>query len=249
MNRKKSLRKLYCFIVIIFFTTCKKDHLLDCFTSTGKIASVESTVPLFDRIEMYDNVDLIFRQDSISKIKITAGANLLDGITAEVSNNRLIIKNGNRCNWTRDYKNTFTVEASSPALLQITNNGSGNIEFADTLHSPEFQYDNVTASGDIKLVINTHIIKVNIHTGVADVTASGRADVTQLYYNGYGYMNFKKLVNDLTYITNKGTGNCAITVAKELDAKILYSGNIFYSGNPLKVLSEIKGSGKLIHEN
>lgn len=226
---------------------CKKDHWLDCFKSTGKLIAIERPVTTFTQIELNNNVDLVYHQDSMLLLRISAGENLINGITAKVENNTLVIKNENKCNWVRDFNNKYTVEVFAPDLKGIINYGSGNISFADTLFTYSFQYDNWNASGIVDFKFKCDRIFVNIHTGTADVAVKGMVGMNQLYYNGYGKMDFKDLHTNLTYITNRGSGDCFIDVRDLLEVKILSIGNIYYTGNPPELSANITGTGQLIH--
>jgi hypothetical protein len=239
------------FIVIVFvflFSSCKKEHLFDCFKSSGKTITVQRAVSYFNQIDTYNNVNIILHSGATGYLNVTAGDNIIDGITASVENNTLIIHNENKCNWVRDFKNTFTVDVWVDSLNFLTNNGSGNITFADTLHTYEFRYDNWNASGVVKILFNGDRIEVNIHTGTVDLEVAGSAGIDYLYYNGYGYMNFKNLKTVITYITNKGSNDCRINVRDMLDVQIKYIGNIYYTGNPGNLTTSITGTGQLIHE-
>lgn len=235
-------------LLVISIASCKKDHLLDCFKSSGKDITIERSLANFNIIEMNNNVDLIFRQDSAYVIKITAGENLINGITTHIENNKLIIYNENKCNWVRDFNNKYIIEISAPDLTELYNNGSGNITFADTLRTYSFRYDNSNASGEVNLLLNVDRVFVNIHTGTADVTAKGKAGMNQLFYNGYGKMDFSELQTGLTYITNSGSNDCYITVKDLLYVKLTSIGSIYYTGNPSDFETNITGTGELIHE-
>jgi hypothetical protein len=236
------------FLFTFLFSSCKKEHLFDCFKSSGKTITVERPVSYFSIIDTYNDVNLVLHSGAAGKVQITGGSNIIDGITASVENNKLTIRNENKCNWVRDFKNKFTVDVWVDSLNNLINNGSGNITFADTLYTYEFSYDNWNASGFIKMKFNGDRIHVNIHTGSADLEVSGIAGINFLHFNGYGYMNFKDLKTHITYISSLNSGDCRINVRDDLEAKISYIGNIYYSGNPHHLITSITGTGQLIHE-
>lgn len=236
------------FFIVLTISSCKKEHWFDCLKSTGKTITVQRPVSYFNQIEMNNNVDLHFHSGATGYVEVTAGANLIDGITTSVENNQLVISNENKCNWVRDFNNTYTVNVWADSLNFLTNNGSGNITFVDTLNTYEFQYDNWNATGTVKIKYNGDRFHANIHTGPADLEVAGITGINWLYYNGYGYMNFKDLKTNITYITNQGQGNCRIRVRDVLEAKIRYIGNIYYAGNPPILVTAITGTGQLIHE-
>lgn len=246
---KKQILKIFIFCTAgTILSSCNKDHLFDCLKSTGKTITAERQALPFIKVEMENNVDLTYYKGENYSIKVTAGANLIEWITTEVKDSTLFIKNENKCNWARDFNNEFKIEITAPALVNVSNYGSGDIDFEDVVSVYEFRYDNWNASGNINLQVNADRITVNIHAGTADLTVNGTSGINFLYYNGYGYMNFKNLFTRITYITNQGSGNCRVNVRDQLDAHIKHIGNIYYAGNPPDLKSEITGTGQLIHE-
>jgi hypothetical protein len=222
--------------------------MLDCFKNTGETITIERSVSYFNKIDTYNDVNLNIHNGATGFIKITGGATIINGITTTVENNILIIRNENKCNWVRDFNKKFTVDIWVDSLNFLTNNGSGDITFADTLSTYEFQYDNWSASGTVTIKFNGDKIHANINTGNADLIVSGNAGIDFLYHNGYGYMNFKDLFTRISYVTNQNSGNCRINVRDNLEAHINYIGNIYYTGNPHDFISTINGTGQLIHE-
>lgn len=222
--------------------------MFDCLKNTGKVITVKRPASAFNKIDLQNNVSVIFHQGSNYAIKVTAGANLIDGITTEIKDNILYIKNENKCNWVRDFNNEYVVEVTTDDLVQLTNTGSGDITFEDSLLTYEFFYENDNASGTINLKFKGDRIHVNIHAGTADVTVKGTAGINFLYYNGYGYMNCKDLKAGIVYVSSYGNGDCRVNVEDELVVKITYIGDVFYSGNPHSVNTDITGTGQLIHE-
>lgn len=241
--------KLISFILaltLLALSGCKKDSFCNCLKKTGDEVSEDREVSSFTSIEMNNNVDVIIKPDTTYKITVTCGKNLVDGIKTEVVNNKLIIRNINKCNWMRDFKNTFTVEVAVKDLTQLTNNGSGNLYFSDTLYQPEFQVDNWSGTGTLNLLLHCNETRLKLHTGPADINASGYTAVGYIYTAGNGFCNTRNLVSDYCYVTTKSTGDVNVTAVKELQAEIKYNGDVYYSGSPATIKSVITGNGKLI---
>ncbi len=236
-------------VLLLFFSGCKKDHLFDCFKSTGNEITVTRSIPYFHSIEMNDKINLEFHSGYRPVLEITGGSNLTDGISTEVRNETLYIHNENRCNWMRDFNKKITVRIFCDSIRHITNYGSGDIQFADTLQCNDFYYDNWHATGTMDFLLDIDRFYCNVHLGTADVFTRGKVNTFIFYYNGYGYMHLENTLNQLCYVTNSGTGDIYIRTENELHAVIEESGNIYYSGNPTIVESKITGTGKLIKIN
>ena len=240
--------KIIVLLFIIFtFSTCKKDHLLDCFKSAGKTITENRETNAFININLTDNVDLIIHTDTTYFVKVTAGDNLINGIITEWNNKTLYIRNENRCNWMRSFKNIYTVEIGMNQPELIHYNGSGNITCLDTIRKEDFIFDSFGGSGTINLNFNSNKIHLNDHIGRADIHAFGFANESYIYVNDVGVLDASGMNTNYTYITNNSTGDCRINVKNELGFEIKYSGNIFYNGNPHILSQNFSGTGKLIH--
>jgi hypothetical protein len=239
-------RFLFGILLILFHTSCQKDHLFDCFKGTGNTTTDVRLANNFTKIKVSNNVDAVIFPGHDFKVEVTAGSKLIDGITTEVKNGMLYLRNENKCNWVRSFKNTFTVKIWLPDIEELTVNGSGNITFADTIRHPEFVFNNWGASGKIVFLFNTSAARINIHTGPGDFVLKGYVGVHYLYNNGNGITDASDLNTDVTFTENKGANNEYVRAKEWLSAKISYVGNIYYFGNPDSVIREGTGSGKLI---
>ena len=82
---------------------CKKAGVCDCFKGTGEISTEERQLPTFTSVYVEDNVNLIFVEDTVQKVIVEAGKNLLKNIKTEMIGDQLQIRNINKCNFVRKY--------------------------------------------------------------------------------------------------------------------------------------------------
>lgn len=247
-NNKNNLIQIsVLFFLAMTLTTCKKDHLLDCFKSAGSTTTQSRSAEAFENINLTDNVDLIIHPNSTPYIKVTAGSNLIDGIITELSGNTLYIRNENRCNWMRSFSNTYTVEVGMDKPVNLHYDGSGNISCIDTIKSDEFTFDCFNGSGTAKFIFNSNNVLLKNHIGRSDIHASGYSNNCYVYINDVGTLDASELISNNSYATNSSTGDCRLNVKNQLGIIISYNGNIYYSGNPVKIDQQISGAGKLIH--
>lgn len=242
----KWMQILFLLGISSFITTCKKDHLLDCITSSGDIVSEFRPATPFVRVEMEDHVDLVIHKSTKPSIRVTAGSHLIDGIITELSNGVLYIRNENRCNWVRSFKNQYTVDIGIDSLQSIATFGNGNITCADTLSAYEFTFDSWNASGSMDLLLHCERSHLNNNTGRIDMRASGIVGVSYIAFNDVGILDAGKLVSDLTYMRNNSTGELRVCATHELQVEIRYTGNVYYTGNPYRIEEDRSGTGQLI---
>ncbi len=243
-----NIKSLLLLVLAFTLTTCEKDHMLDCFKGAGEIATEERTATPFENINLTNDVDLIIDPDTTFYISVTAGENIIDGIITELSGNTLYIRNENRCNWVRSFKNKYTVQVGMEKPREIYYDGSGNISCLDTIRSSEFYFECYNGSGSMEFLFNCGKVHLNNHIGRTDIHAKGITGESYIYINDVGTLDAGGLQSSYSYIRNSSTGDVHVNVMNEMGYEILYNGNIYYSGNPAIVSELHSGSGKLIPE-
>ncbi len=246
MTRHYYLYLIFFAAVSILNTSCQKDHMLDCFKGTGSDETESRSVTEFNRVYIYDNIDADIYPGHDFKIEVTAGSKLIESITTEVKGGTLYIRNENKCNWVRSFKNKFKARVWLPDMVELNANGSGNITLKDTIRANEFVYNNWAATGDILMLLNTGSARPNIHTGSANITMKGHIGVLYLYNNGVGVVDARDCDSDIIFTESVSPNKQYVNANYSLAAKISYSGNIYYKGNPQELKREGTGSGKLI---
>jgi hypothetical protein len=245
MLSKRTLTTLLILISAVL-SGCKKDSLCNCFESTGNNTTETRLLADFTAMEMDNNVDVVLVPGSVSQVKVTCGKNLVDGIRTEVKDSKLYISNKNKCNWLRDFKIKFTVEVFYDELTNITNRGSGNLSCNGQLKMPVFQVDSWNGSGILNFDLDCNEVFFKLHTGPADIFATGKTGTMYIYSAGNGYVKVAAVESENTYVTSKSTGDCEVNAINKLEAIIEYNGDVYYKGSPANLKTEITGKGKMI---
>lgn len=243
---RRSFPSMAGVILLLTLSSCEKDHLLDWTKSTGKTITQNRPTSNFKFIVMDDDVDIRLSSSPQPAMSVTAGQNIIDGIKTEVRNDTLYVSNENRCNWVRSYKNRYVVNVAVPAIERLLYYGSGDVECTDTIRTDAFVLDVWNGSGSIHLLLDVNQSQLNQHIGRCDITVAGRSPLTYVYQNDVGRIDASSLESDFTYARNTGTNDMFIRCNKELGVEIRYTGNIYCSGQPYRVDSDITGSGRLI---
>jgi len=242
----KKVTVIFLSASVLIASSCEKDHLFDCLKSTGSIVSEEREVSDFNRIDVYNNPEVILTQDVVNSITVEAGGHIISGITTEISNGTLTIRNENKCNWVRSYSKTIAVYVHVKKLDIIHHHGSSSISSANTLENTKFDF-NIWNSGDIEVAVNTDSMFSKLGVAVGSMTVKGHAGYSYVYNIGSGFAYEHDLQADHSFIDYHGTGDCYVSVSHDLAVKLYDAGNVYYSGNP-QVSSSIYGSGQLIHQ-
>jgi len=238
---------IYCIIVILSISCSKEEHC-GCFDANGKINSTQKTLDEFTELEIYNVFDINIKIDTINKIIITTGKNLIKGINLKVKNNRLIIRNLNRCNWSRKYIGKIKLEIHLKKLTYFNLKGSCNVSCSDTIYGNEIKFDNWADISNVNMIFNCNTLTYAIHAGTGNSNLSGKVGVGYYWNHGYANFNFYELPTNFCYIMSNTTGSCNINVINELGAEIYSNGDILMKGNPSTINLKKAGKGNLIRQ-
>lgn len=232
-----------------FLTSCSKNNAFDLFQSSGPIVKEHRDLSgFFDKISLFNNVNLVLSQGPNTSITVEGGNNLLSGITTEISkDSTLTIRNLNKYNWVRSYDKAITVYLQINKLRKIRYESSADISTIDTIRLDSLWIEAWGGSGTITMDVNCGTLWVIQQYGSMDFIIRGKSSVTTLYAGSYGPMHCQNLTSDDTFITSDGTNDCYVNANIWIDAHINSLGNIYYTGNPGKATKTGTGSGKLIH--
>lgn len=218
----------------------------DCFKSTGSIVTEMRELAPFERIEVEDNVNVFLRFNGENSAQIEAGENLMELIETEVDGNTLHIRNRNTCNWVRSLKVPINITVNCTALFELIARGYGTISSLDTLEQEVFYAEQWLASGSVNLVLNTKEVFLKSHTGPADFSCSGETDFLYAYNSSYGILRLESIDAQNGYVWNTGTGDIHVHVRDSLTVQIDRQGDVYYSGNPHFLETNITGEGNAI---
>jgi len=234
-------------ITILLCTSCQDKEGFGCFKSTGDIITEERYTSFFDTIELQNNVNLFLTYDTLqTSIIVEAGENLIDKISCISEANKLVIKNDNSCNWTRDYSIPVNVHIRMPDLSGLIYRGSGDIHCQNSFVIDSIQVDIREGAGSIALDLTTLSTEIFVHEGTADVTVMGSTWIIYLSNNGFGPVDCLGLESQFVFMRNSSPNHCYIYAGKSLNVEISNIGDVFYTGNPEKINTSISSSGRLI---
>lgn len=236
----KTILILFC---IAFLYSCNKENSCDCIKRTGKIETTKRWLSKFDKIYVEDNVNVFITQDSTFDVEVEAGKNIGWLIEIDTAGGTLSIKNKNRCNWTRSYKEPLNVYIKMPVIKYITSNGSGTISSLNTITTDQLQVQ-IESSGNIELNVNNSQIVSHIF-GYGDLTLNGTTHEHDVDIGGCSFLNCQNLHTSITYIHSFTTGLSYVNASDLLTCKIGLNGDVYCYGNPVTVEKTITSTGQL----
>jgi hypothetical protein len=233
-------------LVCLLMSGCNKDHGLDCFKGTGEIITESRSCGQIADIILYDGINLYIGYDTAFSLSVEGGEKLLPGVITESVGNTLFIRDENRCNWVRSFKNEINVYLRLPYLRKIEYRGTGNITGTSTLRGDTIIIDFWDASGSLILDVDCRETHLRMHTGCGDAEISGKTTNAYYFNRGNGALRCSRLLSEGTYIDAKCTNDSEVYASAWLFARITYMGNVYYRGNPPEIGSVTTERGRLI---
>lgn len=230
-------------MIVLLFNSCKKENACDCIKRTGPIVTQKREISGFDKIIVYDNIHVFITQYPSFEVTVEAGKNLRGLITTEVSDGTLVIKNKNRCNWTRSYKEPINVYIKMPVIKYITSDGTGTIKSLNTITTNTFDV-RTKNSGNIELTVNNEKLISHMH-GAGDLILHGYTYEHNCDIGGTAFLRGQDLQTKHTSIHTFTTGLCYVNASNSLLCIIDEIGDVYCYGNPATIQKTQRGSGQL----
>jgi hypothetical protein len=233
-------------VMTLLLVQCGKDEGI-CVGKTGKtITQMRTTLP-YNSVEVYDNINLILTHDtSLTAIYVEAGENLIDGITTKIDSGKLVLRNHNSCNWLRSFEVPVNVYLTYTKLDSIIFQAAGNITCTNEWTNDTIYLDVVEGGGQINLNLNVFKSFITVRYGTVAINITGFSQVTYISSQGYGPLHAEDLYSKFTYVYTFSPNDVFVKATVELGVEIRNIGNVYYTGNPGNIYTNISGKGKLI---
>ena len=235
-------------LILIVTASCDRDSGSNCARTLGDQTTEIRYPGTFSRIYVVDRINLNYRYSDTCFVKVTYGKNIIGQIETSLSQNTLTIANNSTCNFVRDLSIIPEVTVYAPTLENLENHSSGDITTLDTLKSNFFLYEQFKANGNVRLTLLTDTSQIYLHTGYAGVTVYGKTCKVALYNRSSGQLDAHEFNAENTFVNNSSIQDIRCIATNYLYGEINLSGNIYYSGNPLHVETNIYGTGSVSPE-
>jgi hypothetical protein len=185
-------------------------------------------------------IDLYLTQDKTTSVQVMADNNIVPYVLTTLKGSVLeielspdkLVRGGS----------SIQVHVSTPQLTHITCQGSGNVLGKGVFSFPDLTLE-MQGSGNVDISDQGENLKVFSY-GSGNLKLKGEVKKLELEASGSGNHKCCELKTHTAIVSLTGSGDIAVNVEEELDAKLRGSGNINYLGNP-NVAHEVSGSGNL----
>jgi hypothetical protein len=217
--------------------------LLVAATSFAKADTQDRHLTGFNAVSVAGSYDVYITQGSTESVKVDAPSDIIDRIVTEVQGGVLKIytKDGTNWNWSGNKKMIIYVAIKNVNAVSLA--GSGDVNFKDGLKAPSLKIK-LTGSGDISGKVDVKNLESSIG-GSGDITLSGRAENSSVSVVGSGDFTGQNLATTNTQVKVAGSGDAKVNAAEKIDASVVGSGDVHYTGAAKNISSSKAGSGSV----
>ncbi len=243
---------LFCFSALLFLG-CNGDNVPDCFQNAGELIRDEVSLPGFEKITVFENVELILSEGPVQQVVIETGKFLRSEITAEVEGDRLVLRNTNNCNLFREYGIT-KVFITAPNINEIRSSTGWPIRSEGTLTFPELQLisesfnnpETETTDGSFDLDLATQNLTL-VANGIAYFQLRGSTQrFSANIAAGDSRIEAEEFIAQEVVINHRGSNDMLVNPQQILRGVIRGTGDVLSFNRPDSVTVEELYRGRLI---
>lgn len=230
--------------LIHFFSACQNS--VQPWESFGDITTETRTLGSFHGLDVNHDIELFITQDSTkpAHIEITYGQNVIPGITTEIQNGVLSIRNSNKAKWLRKLNIQPKCTLNLHQINDIHLEGNAKVICIDTLYSQAIHCT-------VNSVENQNLLVFcgQFYGGVmnsSNVKLSGQATIFSWSCEKGGGLDASDLRSDDVYLYHFTIKDVFVNPSKQFDAHLFNSGNAYYFTTPTyKFKESTRGTGQV----
>lgn len=235
---------------------CSNENAPDCFQNSGEIIQEEITLGDFTAITVFEGVKLVIKQSDTQKVVLETGEFLRNEVSLEVSENRLVIRDDNGCNFVRDFGLT-TVYVSSPNISEIRSStgfpitSDGILSYPSlTLFSESFIVPEAeTTDGEFNIEVNSTNLNI-VSNGIAFFDVRGTTqNFNVTFAAGDSRLHAVNLIAENMVLFHRGSNDMLVNPQQSLTGSIIGTGDVISFNRPALVEVETLYKGKLLFRN
>jgi hypothetical protein len=241
----------YLIFIAILLTlfACKKATERTCIKSNGEESQIEIPLDSVANFMLYKNLHYHIFQDTLRKVIIRGGSNVIPLVEVKNISGELSIRNNNKCNFLRDYDKHIEIEIHYPFYKRIYSETEDSLIFEDTIFSPYLYVDQAMGGGTVKLHIQGGTLILLARNGVGSFEVSGEVNHADLRIQSGAVGNARNLKSPVYEIDQNSTGNLFVNLdSAQATVAIKGTGDVVYSGDPDTIIVNQIGVGKVIKE-
>jgi hypothetical protein len=230
---------------------CKKPENRRCAKTAGEDSELVHMVDSFDKLDIGPNFKVVLVQDSVEKVIVRGGKNLINFIQLEVTDGILTIVNDNKCNFLRSYKHVVEVEIHLINVINVLFKGTKELSCANQLHLPYLTFEIQEGAGKCNLNLNCYSLFLGSGFGWGNYEVVGQTNFLKVNFrdNGFGDMYGLQVLDTATVISSSSERMKINLGGAAARVETSSYGDIWYIGTPTFLEYYQYGEGELIDKN
>nr|WP_299175289.1 head GIN domain-containing protein [uncultured Allomuricauda sp.] len=250
------MRKGIISYLTLILIACNGENTPDCFQNAGDLIRTTTEVPNFTTITVFENINLVLKEGAEQQVEIETGEFLQNEVSASVSDDRLLLRNENGCNFIRDYGLT-TIYVTSPNITEIRSSTGLLISSDGVLNYPNLNLisesfinsESETTDGSFDLTLNAENVQITVN-GIAFFKLAGASsNLNVLVAAGDSRIEAEGLVAQNVSMNHRGSNDIIVNPQSSISGVIRGTGDVISISRPPEVNVEELFNGKLIFRN
>jgi len=243
------VKKLSFIVLVLLFFSCKKAEDKTCFKSYGDPAAIEIPLDSVSEFRLYKNITYHVYQDTMRKLIVKGGENMIKHVLVENDSSILSITNENNCNFLRDFDKKTIVEIHYPFYSKIYSEANDSLIFMNTIVADLLYIEQAQGGAGVRIDVDVNHIVMLASLGVANFVISGSTNYADLRVQTNASGDARNLVANHYLVYNNSTGDIYVDLdSADAGVTIKGTGNVIYSGTPDSLNLVKTGDGDLIKE-
>jgi hypothetical protein len=237
--------------ILLILTSCRKAEDRRCLKTIGDESERIIETESFDKLYLKEKLRYVLVQDTVEKVVLKGGENLLNFIDVKVVDGRLELYNENKCNFLRNLKKKVVAEIHFKTLINIHFEGTEELRSEGGLNFSWLTLLIRDGAGPVKLDLQGEAIFATVSHGWGDFTFTGNVKHANLNVKSNGWCDTYGLnVEDsITVVSNTPATLKVNADGAALKAELDGSGDIWYIGSPIGTPVVYQyGTGELIQQ-
>lgn len=235
--------------LFVLAASCKKANERSCFKSFGEPTQLEIPLDSVSQFKLYKNITYHVFQDTLRKLVVKGGANVVEFVRATTEDHILSVTNENKCHFLRDFDNKIEVEIHYPFFYKIYSEANDSLIFHDTVSAEQLYIEQVLGGGGVRLCVNTMQLILTATHGVGGYKVSGQSQYADLRIQTNASGDATQLKCPLFDIDLNSSGNLRVNLdSARASILIRGTGNVIYSGTPDSLIITKNGDGNVIQQ-
>lgn len=231
--------------------SCKKPTDRACAKSYGEEKMEERTLGNFESIFLGPHIKYTLTQDTVNKVIIRSGENMINFVKTEIVDGELSVTNENKCNFLRSYKKGVEVELHLIDVSKIEFEGTKELTCSNQMNLSNLTFVVRDGAGHVDLNVVSPEMQFIVTHGWGNFTLHGAVNYLRLEIrsNGFGETYDMNVLDSLHLISSTQETVMVNSDNALMRVEINQDGDVWYVGQPSFIEFTQFGTGELIDKN